>query len=407
MLAEVGGRAPDRLARAARGRRATCCSDVARAGAGAVRRLGRGAARRPTLDLRPRRAPRSWPRWRRASRCWPSRCVIAVEARRAPRRSPARSRARGVLAIATRRPAGEPRCVSGSSADDRQHSLNVRGAWLHVLSDALGSVGAMVAGVLRAGLRLAAGPIPPRRSRSAALVLVLGLAPAARGRRRADGGRAARARRATTCAGRSARLARRAQRARPARVDARPAAASRSPVTSWWSDDERAERAALRRLHAARRPLRHRPRHASRSSRRAFADETPRSMCARRLRCRRRSRYARRGSGGRAAVRLHRTRRPRAAASCATRYRPAHLAGARAARRARPHPPRGPDARRGRRAGRQRDPVRGRRPRGRARDRRARPLRHQGHLRALRGARDARWSFRASGAVAIEISIDL
>jgi cobalt-zinc-cadmium efflux system protein len=30
----------------------------------------------------------------------------------------------------------------------RQHSLNVRGAWLHVLSDALGSVGAMVAGVL-------------------------------------------------------------------------------------------------------------------------------------------------------------------------------------------------------------------------------------------------------------------
>jgi len=30
----------------------------------------------------------------------------------------------------------------------REESLNVRGAWLHVLSDALGSVGAMVAGVL-------------------------------------------------------------------------------------------------------------------------------------------------------------------------------------------------------------------------------------------------------------------
>ncbi len=33
-------------------------------------------------------------------------------------------------------------------AEDRQHSLNVRGAWLHVLSDTLGSVGAMSAGVL-------------------------------------------------------------------------------------------------------------------------------------------------------------------------------------------------------------------------------------------------------------------
>jgi cobalt-zinc-cadmium efflux system protein len=32
--------------------------------------------------------------------------------------------------------------------DGHQHSLNVRGAWLHVLSDALGSVGAMVAGLL-------------------------------------------------------------------------------------------------------------------------------------------------------------------------------------------------------------------------------------------------------------------
>jgi cobalt-zinc-cadmium efflux system protein len=31
---------------------------------------------------------------------------------------------------------------------DRRESLNVRGAWLHVLSDALGSVGAMTAGVL-------------------------------------------------------------------------------------------------------------------------------------------------------------------------------------------------------------------------------------------------------------------
>jgi cobalt-zinc-cadmium efflux system protein len=29
-----------------------------------------------------------------------------------------------------------------------RHSLNVRGAWLHVLSDALGSVGAMLAGFL-------------------------------------------------------------------------------------------------------------------------------------------------------------------------------------------------------------------------------------------------------------------
>jgi len=33
-------------------------------------------------------------------------------------------------------------------AEDRQRSINVRGAWLHVLSDALGSVGAMTAGVL-------------------------------------------------------------------------------------------------------------------------------------------------------------------------------------------------------------------------------------------------------------------
>jgi cobalt-zinc-cadmium efflux system protein len=32
--------------------------------------------------------------------------------------------------------------------DGHQHSLNLRGAWLHVLSDALGSVGAMTAGVL-------------------------------------------------------------------------------------------------------------------------------------------------------------------------------------------------------------------------------------------------------------------
>ena len=33
-------------------------------------------------------------------------------------------------------------------AADRRHSLNVRGAWLHVLSDTLGSIGAMTAGVL-------------------------------------------------------------------------------------------------------------------------------------------------------------------------------------------------------------------------------------------------------------------
>jgi cobalt-zinc-cadmium efflux system protein len=33
-------------------------------------------------------------------------------------------------------------------AEDRERSLNVRGAWLHVLSDALGSVGAMGAGAL-------------------------------------------------------------------------------------------------------------------------------------------------------------------------------------------------------------------------------------------------------------------
>jgi cobalt-zinc-cadmium efflux system protein len=32
--------------------------------------------------------------------------------------------------------------------DGHQHSLNLRGAWLHVLSDALGSVGAMGAGLL-------------------------------------------------------------------------------------------------------------------------------------------------------------------------------------------------------------------------------------------------------------------
>ena len=32
--------------------------------------------------------------------------------------------------------------------DDRHSSLNVRGAWLHVLSDALGSIGAMTAGAL-------------------------------------------------------------------------------------------------------------------------------------------------------------------------------------------------------------------------------------------------------------------
>ena len=31
---------------------------------------------------------------------------------------------------------------------DHEHSLNVRGAWLHVLSDALGSVGAMLAGLI-------------------------------------------------------------------------------------------------------------------------------------------------------------------------------------------------------------------------------------------------------------------
>jgi cobalt-zinc-cadmium efflux system protein len=42
-------------------------------------------------------------------------------------------------------------------AEDSHHSLSVRGAWLHVLSDALGSVGAMLAGVLvwAFGIRLA------------------------------------------------------------------------------------------------------------------------------------------------------------------------------------------------------------------------------------------------------------
>jgi cobalt-zinc-cadmium efflux system protein len=33
-------------------------------------------------------------------------------------------------------------------SEDRERSINVRGAWLHVLSDALGSIGAMVAGAL-------------------------------------------------------------------------------------------------------------------------------------------------------------------------------------------------------------------------------------------------------------------
>ncbi len=33
-------------------------------------------------------------------------------------------------------------------SEGRHHNLNVRGAWLHVLSDALGSIGAIVAGVL-------------------------------------------------------------------------------------------------------------------------------------------------------------------------------------------------------------------------------------------------------------------
>jgi len=36
----------------------------------------------------------------------------------------------------------------GILSNGRSHSLNVRGAWLHVLSDALGSVGAIISGVL-------------------------------------------------------------------------------------------------------------------------------------------------------------------------------------------------------------------------------------------------------------------
>jgi len=52
-----------------------------------------------------------------------------------------------LLAIATFGLAGNLLCLWILS-EDREHSLNVRGAWLHVLSDALGSVGAMTAGAL-------------------------------------------------------------------------------------------------------------------------------------------------------------------------------------------------------------------------------------------------------------------
>ena len=52
----------------------------------------------------------------------------------------------GVLAIAT---GGLLVNLAGLAilGDGHEHSLNLRGAWLHVLSDALGSVGAMVAGL--------------------------------------------------------------------------------------------------------------------------------------------------------------------------------------------------------------------------------------------------------------------
>ena len=52
----------------------------------------------------------------------------------------------GVLAVAT---GGLLVNLAGLAilGDGHEHSLNLRGAWLHVLSDALGSVGAMVAGL--------------------------------------------------------------------------------------------------------------------------------------------------------------------------------------------------------------------------------------------------------------------
>jgi len=52
----------------------------------------------------------------------------------------------GVLAIAT---GGLLVNLAGLAilGDGHEHSLNLRGAWLHVLSDALGSVGAMIAGL--------------------------------------------------------------------------------------------------------------------------------------------------------------------------------------------------------------------------------------------------------------------
>jgi len=53
----------------------------------------------------------------------------------------------GVLAIATGGLAVNLAALA-ILGDGHAHSLNVRGAWLHVLSDALGSVGAMIAGFL-------------------------------------------------------------------------------------------------------------------------------------------------------------------------------------------------------------------------------------------------------------------
>ena len=252
------GRLVERLARPG-GRRGPHALGRRRAGAGAVRGLGGDAARRTPLDLRTRarRDPGRARAGRRADRgLGADRGRGVAVAWREPRP------VAGPLLLGDRhlRPRGERCSACGSWPRTASDSINVRGAWLHVLSDTLGSVGAMTAGALiwafgwswadpLASLAICALVLYSAWHLLREVVDVLMEAAP----RELDVGDVHAA---------LARLARRAQRARPARLDRRP-----GPHRALLSPRRFGRRA--RPPPCSRRPMR--------CSARASASTTPRS----------------------------------------------------------------------------------------------------------------------------------
>ena len=117
--------------------------------------------------------------------------------------APARRSGPGLfLGRGRRRPRGQPREPAACSHGSREGSLNARGAYLHVMGDALGSVGALGAAAIDRAHRLDSWPIP-----------IVSIAPVAPHPGRAPGGCCARA--PTSCSTRCPATSRMAGRAAP------------------------------------------------------------------------------------------------------------------------------------------------------------------------------------------------